>query len=89
MSELWCAFASNQDLEMAQTHQYGSPQLMVRARNPLEPSSIQPGLEFLCFPIPEPEDILLDINFTEDYCFVNDYKQGYIQLGPATLLNVS
>jgi len=89
ISEIYCAFATNDDLEMAQTQQYGESQLMVRAKTLLKASSTQPGLEFLCFPIPEDHDIYEDITFTEDYCFSNDYKQGYIQLGPATLLNVS
>lgn len=90
ISEIFRAFATNDHLEMAQTQQYGEkPQLMVRAKSPLKASSTQPGLEFLCFPIPETDDILEDIYFTEEYCFANDYDQSYIQLGPATLLNVS
>jgi len=89
ISEIFCAFATNDHLEMAQTQQYGEkPQLMVRAKLPLRASSTQPGLEFLCFPIPESDDILEDIHFSDNFCFENDYKQGYIQLGPATLLNV-
>jgi hypothetical protein len=92
MKEIYCAFAASQDLEIAPTNRYGdSPQLMARARVSLKGSAILKGLESICFPIPEKQHTPPKYAkaFNEDYCFVNEKGKGFIQLGPASLLNVS
>jgi hypothetical protein len=92
MKEIYCSFAASQDLEIAPTNQYGdSQQLMARTRVSLKGSAVLRGLESICFPIPEKQHTPPKYTkaFNEDYCFVNEKGKGFIQLGPASLLNVS
>jgi len=90
MKEMYCAFAANQDLEIAPTNQYGATQLMVRSTSSLKASTLLKGLEYICFPIPDKQHTPPKYAqaFNEDYCFVNEKGKGFIQLGPAYLLNV-
>jgi hypothetical protein len=92
MKEIYCSFAASQELEIAPTNQYGdSPKLMARARVSLKGSAVLKGLESICLPIPEKQHTPPKYAkaFNEDYCFVNEKGKGFIQLGPASLLNVS
>lgn len=90
MKEIYCSFAASQDLEIAPTDQYGATQLMVRSRSSLKASTVLKGLEYICFPIPEKQHTPPKYAkaFNEDFCFVNEKGKGFIQLGPAYLLNV-
>lgn len=92
MREIYCDMATNHDLIIAKTDEYGSgSQLMVLTKTPLSSSTVLKGLEFICFPIPPPDQVPPKYKdcLNEDYCFVNTKKKGFIQLGPASLLNVS
>jgi hypothetical protein len=90
MEKIFCAFVNNDQLEVASTSQYGDLQLMVRSKLPLRSSAALTGLEYICFPIPEPEELppKFQSKFNEEYCFVNEKGRGFIQSGPASLLNV-
>jgi hypothetical protein len=91
MRDLYCAMAANQRLEVALTDKYGGRQLMVRAKEAISSSSALKGLEFICFPIPPDDQVPPKYKglFNEEYCLVNKKQKGFIQLGPASLLNVS
>jgi len=91
MKEMYCSFAANQDLEIAPTSQYGATQLMVRSTSSLKGSTLLKGFEYICFPIPDKQHTPPKYAqaFNEDFCFVNEKGKGFIQLGPAYLLNVS
>jgi hypothetical protein len=84
---MFLAFLTNPDLEIAETT-YKGQELMVRSTRPLSSTTPLNGLEFICFPVPELEHTPFDIKFNEEYTFTDTYGKGFIQLGPASLLNV-
>lgn len=92
MKEIYCSFAASQELEIAPINQYGDQQIMARTRISLKGAAVGlKGFESVCFPIPEKHHTPPKYAkaFNEDYCFVNEKGKGFIQLGPASLLNVS
>lgn len=97
MKKVFIAFVANDLLEVAETDRYGGRQLMVRSQNGVSQGSVSQstataltGLEYICFPIPEDEQTPPKYKgmFNEEFCFVNPKGRGFIQLGPASLLNV-
>jgi hypothetical protein len=91
MKELYLAFVDNPALEVTKTDAYDVPQLMIRSVIPIARSTPLHGVGFMCFPLPDDTEVPHDLNrhFNDEFTFVNSKGIRHIQLGPATLLNVS